>query len=113
MIRRGEIWWASLPEPEGSAPGFRRPVLIIQSNDFNRSRIATVVVAVLTSNTALAAAPGNVLLRKRASGLNRESVVNVSQLLTIDKDFLTERVRQLSADAMQQVTDGLRLVLDL
>ncbi len=113
MIRRGEIWWALLLDPDGSAPGFRRPVLVIQSSEFNRSRIATVVVAVLTSNTALAAAPGNVLLRKRASGLNRESVVNVSQVITIDKNFLTVRVRQLNADAMEQVGDGLRLVLGL
>ncbi len=112
-MRLGEIWWAALPDAEGSGPGFRRPVVIIQSNEFNRSRIATVAVAVLTSNIALAAAPGNVLLRKRASGLNRESVVNVSRVITIDKGFLTERVRQLNADTMERVSDGLRLVLGL
>lgn len=113
VMQRGEIWWASLPEPEGSAPGYRRPVLVVQSNEFNRSRIATVIVAVLTSNTALAAAPGNVLLKRRVSGLAKDSVVNVSRLLTIDKRFLTEKVKTLSRPAMQQVEDGLRLVLAL
>ena len=83
-MQRGEIWWANLPTPRRSGPGFRRPVLIIQQDDFNRSRIATVIAAVLTSNLRLQAAPGNVLLRSRDSGLPKDSVVNVSQLATFD-----------------------------
>jgi mRNA interferase MazF len=109
----GEIWWADLPAPGGSGPGYRRPVVIIQSNDFNRSRIRTVVVAAVTSNTRLAAAPGNVLLGARGTGLSRESVVNVSQLLTLDKTVLTEQTGRLSAAKLREVQDGLRLVLAL
>ena len=112
-MQRGEIWWASLPEPSGSGPGFRRPVLIIQSDDFNKSRIQTVVVAAITSNLKLAAAPGNVLLRSRASGLKRDSVVNVSQVITLDKSFLTERVGKLPAGPFHDVESGLRLSLSL
>ena len=112
-MKRGEIWWASLPEPAGSGPGMRRPVLVVQSNPFNDSRVATVVVAVVTSNLALALAPGNVRLGKTDSGLAKPSVVNVSQVLTIDRTFLTGRVRSVSADAMNRVNDGLRMVLGL
>jgi len=82
-MRRGEIWWASLKTPGGSSPGFRRPVLIIQSNEFNRSRINTVLVAVITSNLVLDNAPGNVRIPARASGLKKGSVVNVSQIITV------------------------------
>jgi mRNA interferase MazF len=113
VIERGEIWWASLPDPIGSEPGFRRPILILQSNVFNRSRIATVIGAVLTSNTALSQAPGNVLLPRKATGLSKDSVVNISQIITVDKQFLTERVSTLSPFFMKQVEDGLRLVLGL
>ena len=91
-MKRGEIWWASLPEPVGSEPGFRRPVLVIQSDDFNRSRIATVIALVITSNLKLAMAPGNVLLPSNATGLSKDSVANVSQVITIDKSFFTEKV---------------------
>jgi len=112
-MQRGEIWWASLPAPAGSGPGYRRPVLIVQANEFNRSNIQTLIVAAITSNAALAAAPGNVLLKPRASGLPKESVVNVSQLYTLDKRFLTERVKRLGEDAMRQIDDGLRLALAL
>lgn len=112
-MRRGEIWWAALPAPSGSGPGFRRPVLIVQSNPFNDSRIATVVVAVITSNLALAEAPGNVRLGKSESGLARPSVVNVSQVITLDRKLLSKRVRPLSGDAIQRVDEGLRLVLGL
>jgi mRNA interferase MazF len=112
-MKRGEVWWASLPDPVGSAPGFRRPVLIIQSNAFNDSRIATVVVAALTTNLARANAPGNIALTKSDSGLSKASVVNISQLLTADRVELTERVRTLPALAMRQVDDGLRLILGL
>ncbi len=91
MIQRGEIWWASLPEPTGSEPGYRRPVLVVQSDDFNRSRIATVIALVITSNTKLGQAPGNVYLPQKLTGLPRDSVANVPQIITVDKSLLTER----------------------
>ncbi len=112
-MKRGEVWWADLPEPTASEPGFRRPVLILQSDDFNRSRINTVAVVAITSNTKLAAAPGNVPLPKRSVKLGRESVVNVSQIVTLDKTFLNERVGKLSAPKLREVEAGLRLVLAL
>lgn len=112
-MTRGEIWWADLPDPRGSEPGFRRPVLVIQSNPFNRSRIQTVIVAVITSNLRLAEAPGNVLLPARISGLPRDSVVNVSQVLTLDRSFLTEEVSKLPNRFLAEVDAGLRLVLEL
>jgi mRNA interferase MazF len=112
-MKRGEVWWATLPAPAGSGPGFRRPVLIIQANPFNQSRIATLVVAVVTSNLSLAEAPGNVRVGKADSGLAKPSAVNVSQLFTIDRELLAERVRALPADAMQRVDAGLRLALEL
>jgi len=112
-MKRGEVWWASLPEPTGSGPGFRRPVLVIQSNPFNESRISTVVVAVITSNVALVEAPGNVRISKAESGLPKASVVNVSQLVTLDRTMLTARVKQLPGKVMQQVSAGLQLVLGL
>jgi mRNA interferase MazF len=111
VMHRGEIWWASLGEPEGSGPGYRRPVLIVQSDEFNRSRINTVIVAVLTSNIALAQAPGNVLIKARHAGLAKDSVVNVSQVITVDKQRLTEKVKKVEPSTMAEVDDGLRLVL--
>ena len=110
---RGEIWWADLPDPRGSEPGFRRPVLVIQANSFNRSRIQTVIVAVISSNLRLADAPGNVLVPAHASGLARDSVVNVSQLITLDRSFLPEAVGRISERVMSEVVAGLRLVLEL
>ena len=112
-MKRGEIWWASLPEPTGSGPGFRRPVLVVQSNPFNASRIATVVVAAITSNLRLSAAPGNVEITQRESGLGKTSVVNVSQVLTLDRTLLTEQARRLSDKKMVQIDQGLRTVLGL
>lgn len=112
-MRRGEIWWTSLGRPRGSAPGYRRPVLVIQSDSFNESRIQTVVAAAITSNTALARAPGNVAIRSRESGLERESVVNVSQIVTIDKAALEDRAGILTSRTMEEVEDGIRLVLGL
>ena len=112
-MRRGEVWWASLGNPAGSGPGYRRPVLVLQANEFNESRIRTVVVAVLSSNCALAAAPGNVGCSRRDTGLPRESVVNVSQVLTVDKRFLTERVGLLAAARLRAVETGVRQVLGL
>ena len=104
-IRRGEIWWADLPD--------RGPVLVIQADAFNASRIQTVIVAVVTGNLALGEAPGNVLLPARSSGLPRDSVVNVSQILTLDREFLTARAGVLPVRLRSRVEAGLRLVLEL
>lgn len=112
-MKRGEIWWASLQKPVGSEPGYRRPVLIIQADAFNHSRINTVIAAVITSNLRLAQAPGNVRLSKRASGLKKESVVNVTQLITLDKSFLSEQVGHITSSKQREVDEGLRLVLAL
>ena len=110
-MQRGEIWWATLPAPSGSSPGKRRPVVIVQSDAFNKSRIQTVIAAVITSNLDLAAAPGNIVLRRRDSKLSRESVINVSQLITIDRSYLTERVSSIPKRLSGALDDGLRLVL--
>jgi mRNA interferase MazF len=112
-MRRGEIWWASLPEPAGSAPGYRRPLLIISANSFNESRISTVIAVVITSNLRLADAPGNVRLPIRGTGLKMPSVANVSQIVTIDKSFLIKRVGKLAPRLLVEVEDGMRLVLSL
>lgn len=112
-IQRGEIWWADLPEPRRSEPGYRRPVLVVQADWFNRSRIQTVLVAAITSNMELAAAPGNVILPARSSGLPRDSVVNVSQVLTLDRRFLSEHAGALPPRLQSSVDQGLRLVLQL
>ena len=112
-MRRGEVWWASLSAPRGSGPGYRRPVVVIQSDPFNESRIRTVVVAVVTSNLRLADAPGNVFLDRRETGLPRDSVVNVSQALTLDKSFATEHVGTMPAQTMTAIDAGLRLVMGL
>jgi mRNA interferase MazF len=112
-MKRGEVWWADLPEPTASEPGFRRPVLILQSNDFNRSRISTVIAAAITSNLKLANAPGNVVLSKRSVNLGRESVINISQIITLDKSFLSERVGSLQPAKLREVEEGVRLVLAL
>jgi len=112
-LRRGEIWWASLPTPVGSGPGYRRPVLIVQSDEFNRSAIRTILVAAITSNTRLADAPGNVLLLEASTGLSKDSTVNVSQVLTVDRSLLTELIDQIDDEAMDEVDAGLRLVLSL
>lgn len=113
MIKRGEIWWANLPQPRGSEPGYRRPVLVVQSNAFNRSSIQTVLVVILTSNLRRAKAPGNVLLRQADTELPKDSVANVSQIYTIDKGFLTERVGALRNNIFEKVETGLRLVMAL
>jgi len=112
-IKRGEIWWADLPEPRRSEPGYRRPVLVVQGDPFNLSEIQTAIVAVITSNLDLAEAPGNVLLRARLSGLPRDSVVNVSQILTLDRGFLLEHAGTLTSRLQRIVDEGLRTVLQL
>lgn len=113
VIRRGDLWWASLPEPVGSEPGYRRPVVILQSDNFNQSRIQTVLGVILTTNLRLADAPGNVLIPSRQTGLPRDSVANVSQVVTINKSFLRERIGPLPGALLRRIEDGLRLVLEL
>lgn len=113
VIARGEVWWADLPDPIGAAPGYRRPVIVVQNDAFNRSRIATVTVVALTSNLRLVEAPGNVLVPARAAGLARDSIANVSQILTVDRGVLTERLKRLPPALVDQVDDGLRLALAL
>jgi mRNA interferase MazF len=112
-VRRGEVWWATLGEPTGSGPGYRRPVVVVQANEFNASRIRTVVVAAVTTNMERALAPGNVRLARRMSRLPKDSVVNVSQVLTLDRSLLAERVAMLPERAMFEIDAGLRLVLAL
>ena len=112
-IQRGEIWWADLPDPRRSEPGYKRPVLVVQADSFNRSRIQTAVVAVISGNMELAGAPGNVLLPASSAGLPRDSVVSVSQLLTLDRSFLTEHAATLSPRLQRSVDEGLRTVLQL
>ncbi len=112
-IQRGEVWWVDLPEPRRSEPGCRRPVLVVQADSFNRSRIQTAIVAAISSNVELAAAPGNELLPARSVGLPRDSVVNVSQILTLDRSFLTEHAGTLSVRLQRSVDEGLRMVLEL
>ena len=113
VIGRGEIWWAELPAPTGSAPGKRRPVLVVSADSFNLSRISTIVAVAISSNVDLAAAPGNVAVPAGRSGLPKDSVVNVSQIITLDKRQLGERVGALDHDSLAQIDAGIRLVLDL
>lgn len=111
MIAQGEIWWADLPTPTGSEPGYRRPVVVVQSDSFNRSQIATVVCVPLTSNLRWADAPGNVTLDPAATGLPRESVANVSQIITLDRTVLTGRVGALPEGKLELVLYGIDVVL--
>jgi mRNA interferase MazF len=113
VVERGQVWWADLDEPRGSEPGFRRPLLIVQDDAFNRSRIRTVVAVVLTSNLRLVDAPGNVLIPAKAAGLPKDSVANVSQIVTLDRDYLTEPAGRLRGPLLKNVETGLRLVLGL
>ena len=112
-MQRGEVWWASLPAPRGSGPGYRRPVLVVQSDAFNRSRISTVVAVAITSNLGLADAPGNVLLSRRSTGLKKRSVANVSQIVTLDRSYLTARVGSVAKSDLAAIGAGLQLVLSL
>ena len=113
VVQRGEIWWADLAEPGGSEPGFRHPVLIVQADSFSRSRLRTVVGVIVSSNISLLDAPGNVLLRAKSVGLPRDSVANVTQFVTMDKDYLENRVGRIPPKDLAKVEAGLRLVLDL
>ncbi len=110
-IAQGDVWWADLPEARGSGPGFRRPVVVVQGDALNRSRIATVVCVALTSNLKWATAPGNVLLPSSVTGLPKESVANVSQVVALDKTDLTERAGKLSRSKLELVLSGIDVIL--
>ena len=111
VVAQGDIWWADLGEPAGSAPGFRRPVVVIQCDAFNRSRIGTIVCVALTSQLKWADAPGNVILKAGLTGLDRDSVVNVSQIMTLDREVLIERVAHVPEKKLEQVLSGIGLVI--
>jgi len=111
VIVQGEIWWAELPDPVGSEPGFPRPVVVVQSDAFNRSQIATVICVVLTSNQRWAEAPGNVLLPAKSTGLDKDSVANVSQIVTLDRSDLTKRVGRVAKAKLQAILMGIDVVL--
>ena len=113
VIHRGDVWWADLGETRGSSPGFRRPLLIVQAEAFNRSRIRTVLCVVLTSNLDLLDAPGNTLILAADAGLPKDSVANVSQVVTLDRDYLVKRAGRVSVDVIAKVDAGLKLVLAL
>ena len=113
VVQRREVWWAELEEPRGSEPGFRRPVLVVQADAFNRSRLRTVLGLVLSSNPRLLDAPGNVLLPAKSTGLPKDSVANVTQIVTLDEDYLSERTGRIPPRLMAHVDAGLKLVLDL
>ncbi len=112
-MERGQIWWADIPDSEGSGPSMRRPVVIVQADPFNRSRLQTVIVAMMTTNLKRGEAPGNFTLTPAQSGLPRDSVVNVSQLFTVDTSVLTELVGPLPVRHHKALDDGLKLVLGL
>jgi mRNA interferase MazF len=111
VVKHGEIWWAELDEHRGSEPGFACPVLVIQSDAYNRSRLSTVIVLAITSNLRLAGMPGNVLLSKKSTGLPKQSVANVTQLLTINQSRLCKKVKRLAKPELAAVEAGIRLVL--
>lgn len=111
MISQGEVWWADLASPTGSGPGFRRPVVIVQGDAFNRSALATAVVVPLTTALRWGDAPGNVLLTARSTGLDRNSVANVSQVVAVDRALLTERVGKISHAKLELVLTGIDIVL--
>ena len=113
VIERGQIWTADLGEPDGSEPGYNRPVLIVQTDAFNRSRLQTVIAVVLSSNIRLVDAPGNVLIPAKASGLRKNSVANVSQVITVDRQFLIELAGRVRGQFLKDVENGLRLILGL
>jgi len=111
VISQGDVWWADLGEPVGSEPGFRRPVIVVQGDSFNRSALRTAVAVPLTSNLRWAGAPGNVRLTARATGLPRDSVANVSQIVAVDRSILIERVGRLSPSKLELVLAGIDTVL--
>ena len=111
VISQGDVFWVDLGKPSGSAPGYRHPHVVIQNNVFNRSRIGTVVVCALTSNLELGASPGNVTLKKREGGLSKRSVVNISQIFTVDKSDLVKRIGTLSPQRVSDILSGVYLLI--
>jgi mRNA interferase MazF len=111
VVARGDLWWADLPDPVGSGPGFRRPVVVVQGDSINTSRIATVVCVPLTSNLKWAKAPGNVLLPQTMSGLPKDCVANVSQIVTLDRSLLTERIGRLPKPKVELILAGIDVIL--
>jgi len=112
VVRQGDLFWVNLGEPTGSAPGYRHPHVVIQNNVFNSSRIGTVVVLALTTNLERASAPGNVVLRKGEANLPKKSVVNVSQVFTVDRSQLAQKIGTLSAARVNEILDGLQMVIE-
>ncbi len=112
MIRQGDIFWVDLDDPKGSEPGYRHPHVVVQNNVFNASRIGTVVVCSLTSNLKRAASPGNVLLKKGEANIRKDSVVNITQLVTVDKADLSERIGTLPPVRVRQIIDGIQLLIE-
>lgn len=110
VISQGDVWWADLPQPTGSGPGLRRPVIVVQGDALNRSRIATAVCVTLTSNLKWADAPGNVRLPRSTTGLAKESVANVSQIVTLDKSLLTERTGKLPKSRLESILSGIDII---
>lgn len=111
VVARGEVWWADIPEPSGSGPGFRRPVVVVQGDAINRSRISTVVCVPLTTNLRWADAPGNVALSTRETRLPKDSVANVSQIVTLDRSLLTDRVSRLPRAKLDLILFGIDVIL--
>lgn len=111
-IRQGDLYWIDLDAPRGSAPGYRHPHVVVQNNLFNGSRIGTVVVCALTSNVKRAAAPGNVLLKKGEANLKKDSVVNITQLVTVNKTDLVERIGTLAPFKVREIIDGVKLLIE-
>jgi mRNA interferase MazF len=112
VIQQGDVFWVQMDEPRGSEPGYRHPFVIIQNNVFNSSHINTVIAVALTSNVSRASVPGNVLLKKGEGGLSKTSVVNVSQVMTLDKTDLNEKIGRLSSGRIHEILDGLRLITE-
>lgn len=113
IINRGDIWWADLGMPENSEPGFKRPIVVIQDNSYNESLLSTVVVCSITSNLRLAEIPGNILLTGDVSGLTKDSVINITQISTIDKSWLVEKVGYLDSESSLELSESLKLVLSI
>ncbi|MDX1959848.1 MAG: type II toxin-antitoxin system PemK/MazF family toxin [Leptospiraceae bacterium] len=110
---RGEIWWVDLGLPFKSEPGFERPILIVQNDSFNKSKINTIISVPLTTNLNLQSAPGNVFLTRKETNLSKDSVVNVSQIITLDRERFIRKVSNLKSNSIKKIDEGLRLVLDL
>ncbi|MFO7531739.1 MAG: type II toxin-antitoxin system PemK/MazF family toxin [Candidatus Limnocylindrales bacterium] len=111
VVSQGDVWWKELPDPAGAEPGFRRPVVVVQGDSLNRSRISTIVCVVVTSNLKWASAPGNVRLAARESGLPRDGLVNVSQIVTLDRSRLTDHVGRLAPVRLETILAGIDIIL--